>query len=96
MLQVRRAEKREKLLQYAERVWNLREGDEEARIDQAIAQTRDFFESLQVATRLSDYGIGKDAIPALVAQLERHGMTTLGERRSLTLEASRQVYELAA
>ena len=96
MLQVRRAEKREKLLQYAERVWNLRDGDEEARIDQAIAQTRDFFESLQVATRLSDYGIGRDAIPALVAQLERHGMTTLGERRSLTLEASRQVYELAA
>ena len=96
MLQVRRAEKREKLLQYAERVWNLHEGDEEARIDQAIAQTRRFFESLQVATRLSDYGIGRDAIPALVAQLERHGMTTLGERRSLTLEASRQVYELAA
>ena len=96
MLQVRRAEKREKLLQYAERVWNLHEGDDEARIDQAIAQTRRFFESLQVATRLSDYGIGRDAIPALVAQLERHGMTTLGERRSLTLEASRQVYELAA
>lgn len=96
MLQVRRAEKREKLLQYAERVWNLHEGDEEARIDQAIVQTRRFFESLQVATRLSDYGIGRDAIPALVAQLERHGMTTLGERRSLTLEASRQVYELAA
>lgn len=95
MLQVTRQEKRAKLLQYAERVWGLKDGDEEARIDQAILQTRQFFESLQVKTRLSDYGIGKDAIPALVAQLERHGMTALGENRTLTLERSRQVYELA-
>ena len=95
MLQVTRQEKRAKLLQYAERVWGLKDGDEEARIDQAIFHTRQFFESLQVKTRLSDYGIGKDAIPALVAQLERHGMTALGENRTLTLERSRQVYELA-
>lgn len=95
MLQVRRAEKRDKLLQYAERVWNLREGDPEARIDAAIAKTRQFFESLQVKTRLADYGIGADAIPPLVAQLERHRMTALGERQSVTPELSRQAYELA-
>lgn len=96
MLQVRRAEKREKLLQYAERVWGLREGDAETRIDQAIAHTRQFFEALQVPTRLADYGIGPQAIPALVAQLERHGMLALGERQDVDLVRSRQVYELAA
>lgn len=96
MLQVRRSEKREKLLQYADRIWGLRDGDAETRIDQAIARTRQFFEALQVPTRLSGYGIGKDAIPALLAQLERHGMTALGEHQSLTLAGSRQVYELAA
>lgn len=96
MLQFRREEKRAKLLQYAERIWNLRDGDENARIDQAIERTRQFFESLQVPTRLSGYGIGKDAIPALVAQLERHGMSALGEHRNLTVDGSRQVYELAA
>ena len=96
MLQVRREEKHAKLLQYAERVWNLRDGDEEARIDAAIENTRQFFESLGVPTRLSAYGIGRDAIPALLAQLERHGMVALGEHRSLKLEGSRQVYELAA
>ncbi len=95
MLQVRRDEKRAKLLQYADRVWNLRDGDEDARIDQAIERTRHFFESLQVHTRLSDYGIGAEAIPALVAQLERHGMTALGENRSFGLDGSRQVFELA-
>ena len=63
MLQVRREEKREKLLQYADRVWGLREGDQDVRIGQAIKYTRQFFESMQVSTRLSDYGIGSDAIP---------------------------------
>ena len=96
MLQQRRDEKREKLLQYADRVWDLREGDADARIDAAIERTRAFFESLGVATRLADYGIRRDAIPALVAQLERHGLSALGERRSLSPEGARQVYEMAA
>jgi len=95
MLQVRREEKRDKLLQYAERVWGLREGNTEARIELAIEHTRQFFESLQVPTRLSDYGIGAEAIPALVAQLQRHGMVALGEHQNLDIERSRQVYELA-
>ncbi|MEI7431334.1 MAG: iron-containing alcohol dehydrogenase [Betaproteobacteria bacterium] len=96
MLQVRREEKRAKLLQYAERVWGLHADDDDARIDLAIEHTRLFFESMGVATRLSAYGIGKDAIPALLAQLERHGMVTLGEHASFALEGSRKVFELAA
>lgn len=96
MLQARRAEKRDKLLQYAERVWGLHDGDAETRIDQAIERTRRFFESLQVPTRLADYGIGADAIPALVAQLERHGMVALGERQNVDPALSQRVYELAA
>ncbi|NCA71191.1 MAG: iron-containing alcohol dehydrogenase [Sphingobacteriia bacterium] len=96
MLQARREDKRAKLLQYAERVWGLSEGDEETRIAAAIARTRDFFESLQVPTRLSGYGIGREAVAPLLAQLERHGMTALGERQDVDLERSRQVLELAA
>jgi NADP-dependent alcohol dehydrogenase len=96
MLQVRREEKREKLIQYAERIWNLREGNVDDRIDEAISNTRKFFESLQVSTHLADYGIGKDAIPALVAQLQRHGMAALGEHRNFGIARSQQVYELAA
>jgi NADP-dependent alcohol dehydrogenase len=96
MLHERREEKREKLLQYADRVWGLREGDENDRIDQAIARTRQFFESLGVPTRLSGYGIGREAIPALIAQLERHGMVALGEHGNFNLDGSRRVFELAA
>ena len=96
MLDERREAKQAKLLQYAERVWGLNDGSADQRIDGAIARTRTFFESLGVATRLADYGITAEAIPALVAQLERHGMTALGEQRQVDLETSRRVYAKAA
>jgi len=96
MLQIRSGEKREKLLQYADRVWGLNTGTEETRIELAIERTRQFFESLQVPTRLSGYGIKVDAIPALVAQLQRHGNVALGEHQNVDINRSRQVYELAA
>ncbi|HQE38056.1 MAG TPA: iron-containing alcohol dehydrogenase [Zoogloea sp.] len=93
MLDLRREAKRDKLLQYAARVWNIDTGSDDARIDAAIARTRAFFESLGVKTRLSDYGIGTDAPERLLAQLEAHGMTALGERRDMDLALSRRVLE---
>lgn len=77
----KRDAKREKLLQYAERVWNITEGSDDQRIDAAIAATRQFFEQMGVPTRLSDYGLDGSSIPALLAKLEEHGMTKLGEHQ---------------
>jgi NADP-dependent alcohol dehydrogenase len=93
MLQQKRDAKRDKLLQYAERVWNLRGGDEEQRIDAAINQTRAFFEALGVKTRLSDYGLGTEIITPLLAQLESHGMLKLGEHRDVDIATSRLVLQ---
>ncbi len=93
LLDVRRDVKRAKLLQYADRVWGLRSGDEDARIDQAIAHTRAFFEALGVRTRLADYGVGAEAVERIVAQLEAHRMVKLGEDRAVDLALSRRVVE---
>jgi NADP-dependent alcohol dehydrogenase len=95
MLKVRKESKRAKLLQYAERVWNLRDGSEDARIDAAIAKTQDFFESMGVKTRLAGYGLGAHVIEPVLKQLEAHRMVTLGERRDVTLDVSRKVLELS-
>jgi len=95
MLHVRREAKRAKLLQYAERVWNLRDGSDDERIDAAIARTRDFFESMGVKTRLGGYGLGADVIEPVLRQLEAHRMVSLGERRDVTLDVSRKVLELS-
>ena len=78
MLQVRKQDKRAKLLQYAERIWHLKGGDEDMRIDAAIAKTREFFEHMNVKTRLSDYALGAANIPDVLKQLESHRMVTLG------------------
>ncbi|WJY15486.1 alcohol dehydrogenase [Pectobacteriaceae bacterium CE90] len=95
MLNERKAQKRQKLLQYAERVWNLRDGSEEQRIDSAIAATRNFFEKMGVPTHLSDYQLDGSSIPALVAKLKEHNMIALGEHHDITLSDSQHVYEAA-
>ena len=93
MLRVRRAAKREKLLQYAARVWDIRAGNDDARIDAAIARTEDFFRAMGVGTRLSDYGLAADAIPAVITALDAHGMTRMGETGEVTLDVAREVLE---
>ena len=95
LLQSQRAAKREKLLQYAERVWHVSGGTEDERIDAAITHTRAFFESVGIPTRLSAYGLGREAVDAVVAQLTAHGMLKLGEHRSITPEVSRAILEAA-
>lgn len=93
LLQVQRESKRAKLLQYGERVWGIcsDSGSEDARIDQTIARTRAFFEGVGIGTRLSDYGLGTEAVDAVVAQLTAHGMVALGEQRSITPQVSRAI-----
>merc|ERR1712000_564266 len=88
---LRKEQKREKLLQYAERVWGIVDGSEEERINQAIAQTRAFFESLGVATRLDQYGVKENQVADIVEALKAHGMTELSERGDMTPEISHQV-----
>ncbi|HCN89568.1 MAG TPA: NADH-dependent alcohol dehydrogenase, partial [Oxalobacteraceae bacterium] len=95
MLRVRKESKREKLLQYAQRVWNLTQGSEDIRIEAAIAKTQDFFEQMGVKTRLTDYELGIDNIDTVLKQLESHHMVTLGERLDVTLDVSRKVLELS-
>ena len=95
LLEVCRQGKREKLIQYAERIWGFNEGDNDQRIDAAIDQTRKFFERMQIKTRLSDYGIGTDSIPDLEEKLKAHGMIRLGERQEITLDVSRKILELS-
>ncbi len=90
---VMRDSKREKLLQYGERVLHITEGSEDERINQIIESTRQFFESLGIKTRFSDYGIGADQIDFIINALESHNMTALGEKGEITLDISRKILE---
>ena len=91
LLEVKKADKLEKLAQYATRVWHITEGTTEEKADKAIAKTREFFESLGVSTHLKDYGLGEEAVDKVVKQLEDHGMTRLGEKGDVTPEVVREI-----
>ncbi|AOT09673.1 iron-containing alcohol dehydrogenase [Pseudoalteromonas luteoviolacea] len=91
MMSEQKEHKREKLLQYAERVLGLDISDEEQAIASAIELTEQFFHRVDMKTRLSDYGVGEEAVDKITTQLERHGMTALGEQQAVTLDKSRQI-----
>lgn len=97
LLQVQRETKRSKLLQYAERVWDIRTGSEDDRIDEAIAKTRAFYESLGIKTRLTDYQVDANiTAPAVAQRLAARGLTKLGERGDITPAKIEQILRLAA
>jgi NADP-dependent alcohol dehydrogenase len=95
LLEIRREQKRAKLLQYAERVWHIETGSEEEKIGLAIKKTRQFFESLGVKTRLSEHNVEPGSITLLMDRLKAHGLTSLSETGDQTLEISRRILENA-
>ncbi|MFO5527071.1 MAG: NADH-dependent alcohol dehydrogenase, partial [Cuspidothrix sp.] len=80
----------------ADRVWDIVGGSEEERVDAAITKTRDFFESVGVHTHLSDYGVGVETIPAVINNLEKHGMTALGENQDVNPQVVEKILALCA
>lgn len=78
VMHVLRDAKHDKLLQYAERVWDIREGSEEERINTVIRKTEEFFRSLGIKTRLSEHHIGDDTIHTISNRFRNRGWK-LGE-----------------
>jgi NADP-dependent alcohol dehydrogenase len=88
-----REEKKDKLLQYGVRVWNITTGTEDERVDAAIARTVEFFESLGIKTRLSDYNIGRETIERIVKRFEERKWLELGDRGLTTPSVTKQALE---
>ncbi|GAA6169170.1 iron-containing alcohol dehydrogenase [Shewanella chilikensis] len=95
LLNDQREVKREKLLQYASNVWNIREGSNDERIDAVIEATRGFFEQMGIKTRLGDYDVDADGINHIVSALKEHGMTSLGEHKAIGPDEARRILEAA-
>lgn len=82
--------KRGKLLQYAERVFDIREGDEESRIMQAIRLTEEFFRSLGLKTHLSEHGIGRESIEEIARRFNERKVGH-GEDGDVTGDVARDI-----
>lgn len=77
----------QKLLQFAERVWNILESDKNKAVELAIEKTMAFFRSLGFKTKLSDYNLTDKEVEKIAKQLVSHRMVKLGENRDITPEA---------
>jgi NADP-dependent alcohol dehydrogenase len=69
-----------KLIQYADRVWNLKDGADIAAA--AIQKTEDYFRSLGMKTRLAEYGIGPERFEEIGDRLENRS-EKLGEHQAI-------------
>lgn len=84
MMRVMRREKFDKLVQYAERVWDAT-GTPEEKAEAAIVKTDEFFRALGMKTRLSEHGIGQETIDFIVERFRKRGWN-LGETGKVTPE----------
>jgi NADP-dependent alcohol dehydrogenase len=86
-------EKKEKLIQYAQRVWKLTGTDQEL-IDGAIAKTTEFYESLGIPTKASYYKIGAKTIKTIMTRFEAK-KAAFGERKNITADVVKEILELS-
>ena len=93
MWHVLKEEKKAKLVQYGERVWNISEGTDDEKAEKAIDKTVEFFESLGIGTRFSDYGIPEETINKIVERFKKRGWLWTGDRKLVTLTVLRKVLE---
>lgn len=95
VMKQRREEKRAKLLQYAERVFNITEENEEKRIDEAIERTVKFFEELALPTSLGDVDLGAEVVEPVLANLKKHDRVDMGEHGDINLDECRLILQAA-
>lgn len=83
-----------KLEQMGRNVFGLEDGDDLAL--RTVAAIESFYQSLNVATQLTEHETSKEqAVNDVIAQLESHGMVKLGEQGTITLDESKAILEAA-
>jgi NADP-dependent alcohol dehydrogenase len=88
--------KKEKLAQYAERIWNVSAGTIDEKAQAGIDKTVEFLHSLGVKTRLSEYTDDFAKAGGFIEnRFAERGWKGLGERRDITPSVVREIVELS-
>ncbi|HCC85147.1 MAG: Fe-dependent oxidoreductase, alcohol dehydrogenase [Proteiniphilum acetatigenes] len=89
-LRVLKEQKKEKLMQYGERIFGITQGTEDTRVNKAIEMTEQFYRSLGLTTRLSEVGIGKNTIETIATRFNERG-AAFGEKGNVTGDVTREI-----
>ena len=88
--------KKEKLAQYAERVWNITEGSTDDKAYAAIEKTEAFFHGLGIETKLSDYTTDYEGTAETIKQrFTDRGWLGIGEHKNLSPEKVEKIVKMA-
>lgn len=88
--------KKEKLAQYAARVWNITDGNTDDKAYAAIEKTVAFFHELGIDTKLSDYTKDYEGTAEKIAQrFTDRGWLGLGEHQSLSPDKVEKIIKMA-
>jgi len=90
VMKIKRNEKKDKILQYGKRIWGITEGNDDEKIDAAIAKTIEFFESVGLPTTLPDYNVPKESVTKIVARFEKRRYK-LGEKADIGYQEIEQI-----
>jgi NADP-dependent alcohol dehydrogenase len=87
--------KKEKLAQYGKRIFNLT-GTEDQIANEAINKTVEFFHTMGMDTKLSDYTKDFDkTADFIVNRFDERGWNGLGEKKNITLEKVKSIVEMS-
>ena len=88
--------KKEKLAQYAERIWNVNSGTLEEKAKAGIDKTEEFFHSLGIKTRLSEYTEDYSGTAEMVSKrFTERGWLGLGENHNVTPADVAKIIEMS-
>lgn len=90
VMNVKRESKKEKIIQYGKRIWGITEGNDDEKIDAAIAKTVEFFESVGLPTTLHEYNVPNETVSRIVARFEKR-LYKLGEKADIGYREIEQI-----
>ncbi len=96
MMRYKKDQKREKILQYAQRVFGIYETSGQDVVEQAIRATEEFFHRIGMPTRFSDYGIDAQEAARKIRDRFIERGTKMGEHRDIYPQDAYQILVAAA
>lgn len=93
LLSQKKLERKAKLLQYGERIWNITEGSEVDRLDTAIEKTESFFREMGALTKLSEHEVGNETVERIINRFEKRGMKKIGMQQDISLAEVKLILE---
>lgn len=85
-------QKKDKILQYGERIWGINKGSSGLRIAETIARTEAFFRSLGLHTRLSELNIGEETIAEIELRFDERD-AKFGECQNVNSVVAKAILE---